>query len=154
MSDNKKTIEHLQAIVTGLSQQATGHDIQSKIFESQGLNKLAAKYKQHAVEERGYVEQCAQRILDLNGMIENQAKEAAPTYTDAIDWIKYDRQVSIDGLAYLREVLKDVHDDVTTYDIIKAYYEDEEKDLNWDDQQLSLIEKIGKGRWYDRQIDA
>ncbi|MBR1752415.1 MAG: hypothetical protein IJ740_16360 [Ruminococcus sp.] len=40
MADKKKLIEGLQAIVTGLSQQAIGHAIQSKIFAAQCFSKL------------------------------------------------------------------------------------------------------------------
>ncbi len=39
-----KLIQGLQTIVTDLAQQADGHAIQSRIFASQGLVKLAKKY--------------------------------------------------------------------------------------------------------------
>ena len=152
MENKEMIIAGLQGIVTGLAQQADGHMIQSRVFAAQGLTKLADKYTEHAEEERGYVQQCVDRILDLGGTVKNQTKQETPVYTDAIEWIKYDLQVSIDGLAGLDQLLACAKDDVTTYDILKDYYKDEEADLYWGEQQLELIEKIGTQYWYAQQI--
>ena len=121
MADNKKIIEGLQIIVTDLAQQADGHAIQSKIFAAQGFSKLGEKYAEHATEERGYVDKCIDRILDLGGEVKNEAKKEAPVYTDVIEWIKYDLQVSKDGLAWLKTLTEEARDDYTTYDILKEY---------------------------------
>lgn len=58
MENKEKIIAGLQGIVTGLSHQAFGHQIQSKIFASKGYTKLAQKYAEHFVEEMGYVNKC------------------------------------------------------------------------------------------------
>lgn len=152
MADNKKLIEGLQVIVTDLAQQADGHAIQSKIFAAQGFSKLGEKYAEHATEERGYVDKCIDRILDLGGEVKNEAKKEAPVYTDVIEWIKYDLQVSKDGLAWLKDLTEEARDDYTTYDILKEYYQDEEEDMYWAEQQLELIEKIGLQNWLNHQI--
>ena len=152
MADNKKIIEGLQVIVTDLAQQADGHAIQSKIFAAQGFSKLGEKYTEHATEERGYVDKCIDRILDLGGEVKNEAKKEAPVYTDVIEWIKYDLQVSKDGLAWLKTLVEEARDDYTTFDILKEYYHDEEEDMYWAEQQLELIEKIGLQNWLNHQI--
>ena len=152
MADEKKLIEGLQAIVTGLSQQADGHAIQSKIFTAQGFSKLGEKYAEHAEEERGYVDKCIDRILDLGGEVKNEAKSEAPVYTDAIEWIRYDLEVSKQGLAWLKTIVELARDDYTTFDILKEYYQDEEEDLYWGEQQLELIEKIGLQNWLNQQL--
>ena len=152
MADEKKLIEGLQAIVTGLSQQADGHAIQSKIFAAQGFSKLGEKYAEHAEEERGYVDKCIDRILDLGGEVKNEAKSEAPVYTNAIEWIRYDLEVSKQGLAWLKTIVELARDDYTTFDILKEYYQDEEEDLYWGEQQLELIEKIGLQNWLNQQL--
>ncbi|MBR7007656.1 MAG: hypothetical protein IKH90_03380 [Ruminococcus sp.] len=152
MADTKKLIEGLQVIVTDLAQQADGHAIQSKIFAAQGFSKLGEKYAEHATEERGYVDKCIDRILDLGGEVKNEAKKEAPVYTDVIEWIKYDLQVSKDGLAWLKDLTEEARDDYTTYAILKEYYQDEEEDMYWAEQQLELIEKIGLQNWLNHQI--
>lgn len=152
MEQKEKVIAGLQTIVTDLAQQADGHAIQSKIFASEGFSKLAAKYAEHAVEERGYVDKCIDRILDLGGDVKNGAKKEAPVCKDPEEWLKYDLQVSINGLAWLKTLINDAKDDFTTYDILKEYYKDEEEDMYWAEQQLELIKCIGKQNWILQQI--
>ena len=152
MSDNKQIIEGLQMIVTALAQQADGHALVSRVFASQGFDKLAEKYAEHATEERGYVDKCADRILDLGGEVKLEDKKAGPICTDPVDWVKYDLQVSIDGLALLKGLIDAAAGDLTTYDLLKAYYQDEEEDMYWGQQQLDLIEMIGKENWLVKQL--
>ncbi len=152
MENKDIIIAGLQGIVTELSQQADGHIIQSKIFDSEGFTKLADKYSEHATEERGYVEQCIDRILDLGGEVKNAAKQAAPTYKDPIEWVKYDLEVSKTGLAGLAKLIEAAVKDPVTFEILVAYYKDEEEDLHWGEQQLELIEMIGKQNWLLQQL--
>ena len=152
MADKEKIIAGLQVIVTDLAQQADGHAIQSRIFASEGFTKLAEKYAEHAAEERGYVQQCIDRILDLGGEVKNEAKKEAPVCKDPVDWVKYDLQVSIDGLAWLKELTEAARDDYTTFDILKKYCQDEEEDMYWGQAQLELIECIGKQNWLLQQL--
>lgn len=152
MSDKTKILEGLQVIVTDLAQQADGHELQARIFAAQGFSKLADKYAEHAKEERDYVIKCADRILDLGGELKLEAKKEAPICKDPIDFVKYDLQVSKDGLAWLAGLVEESRSDYTTYDILKAYYQDEEEDMYWGEQQLELIEKVGKTYWYQSQL--
>ena len=153
MSGNKeKVIAGLQAIVTGLSQQATGHAIQSRIFASQGLSKLAEKYAEHVEEEQKYVNLCIDRLLDLGADVKNEAKRETPVHKDIVEWIRYDLQISKDGLAWLAGLVEAARDDYTTFDILKEYYQDEETDMYEAEGLLALAECIGKENWYARQL--
>lgn len=144
--------EGLQTIVTQLSQQADGHLIQSRIFASQGLSKLAKNYEEHAEEERSYVVKCIDRIIDLGGEVKLEDKKSAPICKDAVEYLKYDLQVSKDGLKWLAEVVKAAQCDLSTFEILAEYYKDEEKDMYETEQQLELIEMIGKQNWLAKQI--
>ncbi len=148
MSDKTKIVEGLQVIVTDLAQQADGHEIQSRIFASLGFNKLADKYAEHASEERDYVKKCVDRILDLGCEVKIGAKKELPVCNDALEFVKYDLQVSKDGLAWLAELVECAKGDLSTFDILSAYYKDEEDDMYWGEQQLELIKLIGKENWY------
>ena len=149
---NDKVIAGLQTIVTALSQQADGHLIQSRIFAAQGLSKLAEKYTEHATEERGYVVKCIDRLIDLGCEVKLEAKTAAPIISDAVEYLKHDLQVSKDGLAWLKDVVCAAQDDLTTFKILSEYYQDEEGDMYWAEQQLALIEMIGKQNWLVKQM--
>jgi len=149
---DKKVVEGLQTIVTELSQQADGHVIQSRIFASQGLTKLAKQYEEHAAEERGYVVKCIDRLIDLDVEVKLEAKNAAPVKWDVVEYLKHDLQVSKNGLAWLKELVKAAQDDPTTFGILRDYYQDEEGDMYWAEQQLELIELIGKQNWLAKQL--
>ena len=148
----EKILEGLQIIVTDLAQQADGHQLQSLVFASEGFTKLADKYAEHAEEERGYVQQCIDRILDLGGEVKLEAKKAGPVLKDPVEWVKYDLQVSRDGLAWLAGLVEEARADYTTFDILKKYYQDEEEDMYWGEQQLDLIACIGVQNWLIRQL--
>ncbi|MBQ7536854.1 MAG: hypothetical protein IJT14_01895 [Rickettsiales bacterium] len=152
MENNQKVIEGLQIIVTDLAGQADGLAIQSRIFASQGLTKLAEKYAEHATEERGYVEKCIDRVIDLGGKVKLENKQGTEIFENPVDFIKYDLQVSKDGLALLKTMLDDAKDDLTTFDLLKDYYKDEEEDMYWGEQQLELIEMIGLQNWLTKQM--
>ncbi|MBE8949702.1 MAG: bacterioferritin (cytochrome b1) [Quinella sp. 3Q1] len=147
-----KVIEGLQTIVTELAQQADGHVIQSRIFASQGLSKLAKQYEEHAAEERGYVVKCIDRLIDLGCEVKLENKNCSPIICDAVEYLKHDLQVSKNGLAWLKEILLAAQDDPTTFDILKDYYQDEEGDMYWAEQQLEIIELIGKQNWLTKQL--
>ena len=105
-SMDNKVIEGLQTIVTQLAQQADGHVIQSRIFASQGLTKLAKQYEEHAAEERGYVVKCIDRLIDLGCPVKLEAKQESPIICDAVEYIKHDLQISKDGLASSNHVAR------------------------------------------------
>jgi bacterioferritin len=152
MSNKEQLIQGMQAIVTGLSQQADGHMIQSRIFAAQGYTKLADKYAEHAEEERGYVTKLIDRILDLGGCVKNEAKQEMPVCYDPVDWVKADLKISVDGLTSIKPLVEMSRGDYITFDILKDYYADEEEDMYWGEAQLELIEKIGVQNWLVQQL--
>ena len=81
-----------------------------------------------------------------------EEKTAAPVYKDPFEWVKYDIQVSKDGLAWLGFLVEEARTDYTTFDILKKYYQDEEEDMYWGEAQLELINLIGKENWLIRQL--
>lgn len=145
-------IKHLQWVVTVQSQAALSHKLQGKVFASQGFTKLGDKYEDHYIEEMDFVDQFIDRLLDLGAEVKNEAKEAQAIQTDIVAYLKEEVEDSKEGLAYLRQALEDAKDDVTSYDLLKAYYKDEEEDLYWSENQLELIERIGLQNWLTQQL--
>ena len=41
---------------------------------------------------------------------------------------------------------------MTTFDLLKAYYKDEEEDMYWSQEQLGLIRLIGRENWLTKQL--
>lgn len=152
---NEKITAVLQQIVTTLSQQSAGHTIQSRIFASEGFTKLEKKYAEHAEEEMGFVVKCIDRLLDLGCEVKLEAKPEGKIFTDPVEYLKYDLSVSKDeeGIAMMHEIISiAAKEDFSSYDVLKDYMQDEEEDAAWMEQQLGLIECIGKQNWLIQQL--
>lgn len=153
MSKEEKAIQVMQAIVSELSQQSFNHRIHSKVFASQGFESLGQKYAAHADEEMAFVEQFIDRIIDLGGSVKHEAVHEWKVYEDIQEYLAFEKQFSIDGIATVEKML-DPEFDVVTYDLIKDYLKDEVDDLNWTDQQISLIGYVGIKNWLAQQMLA
>ena len=151
MAKEAQAIEVMQAIVTGLSAQSFNHRLHSKVFASQGFEALGEKYAAHADEEMGFVEQFVDRIIDLGGHVKHEANAEWKVYEDIQEYLAFEKQYSIDGIAAVESML-DPEFDVVTYDLIKDYLKDEVDDLNWTDQQIDLIGYVGIQNWLAKQM--
>lgn len=150
--DKKKSIEALQFFATGLSEGALVHKLQGQIFKSQGFSKLGEKYIEHFNEEMGWVEKFYDRILDLGGEVKFEGAKARDLVCDAVEYVNADLKIQEAGVEILYKCMEGLHDDPTTYDIMKAYLADEEEDLYWSQNQIELMEKIGVQNWLIAQM--
>ncbi|MBQ6963719.1 MAG: hypothetical protein IJP79_08455 [Paludibacteraceae bacterium] len=150
--DKNKSIEALQFFITNLNAQSFQHKLQAKVFGSQGFSKLEEKYLEHAKEEAEFVDQFIDRLIDLGGEIKQEAVAAQTLHTNVVEFLKADQKVSVEGIELLRKCIDGIKDDITTFEIFKAYLKDEEDDLYWTDGQLQLIECIGLQNWLTKQL--
>ena len=150
--DKNKSIAVLQAYATGLAAQSLQHKVESKIFADQGFSKLGEKYAEHATEEMSWVDQFVERILDLGGTPLVQNAPEMPVFTNPVEYIKSDLEISRREVPVLMNVTLSLQDDFKTYDILRAYALDEEEDMLWSETQLDLIEKIGLQNWLVKQL--
>lgn len=145
--DKKKSVDTLQLFVTGLSNGAFVHKIQGQMIKSAGYTKLGDKYIGHYDEEMGWVTQFIDRILDLGGEVKAEDRPGTTLVADPVEYLKCDLKRQREGLDVLRKCLAEVHDDPTTYDILKAYLKDEEEDLYWSENAMEMIQKLGEANW-------
>jgi len=146
------SIQLLQAYATGLAAQSMQHKVQGKVFAAQGLSKLASKYADHASEEMEWVDKFIDRIIALGGEAKVEATPAQKVYADPVEFLKSDLEVSVREVPNLGKAVLAVAEDLTTFDLLKGYYLDEEEDMGWSEQQLALIECIGLQNWLARQL--
>lgn len=150
--DKNKSIEALQFFITNLNAQSFQHKLQAKVFGAQGFSKLEEKYLEHAKEEAEFVDQFIDRLIDLGGEIKQEAVAAQTLHSNVVEFLKADQKVSVEGIELLRKCIDGIKDDITTFEIFKAYLKDEEDDLYWTDGQLQLIECIGLQNWLTKQL--
>ncbi|MBQ8062778.1 MAG: bacterioferritin [Clostridia bacterium] len=152
MSNKAKTLEVLQAVITGIEAQSLTHRYESKIFGASGFSKLAEKYADHAAEEKDFADKFIDRLLDLGGELKQNGAEAKPLTDDIEEFLKYDRKVSEDGLKVVNDIMASGDLDVTTYELFVEYLADEEEDLYWSEEQLDLIKLIGKQNYLVKML--
>lgn len=145
--DNKKSIEALQFFITGLSNGAFQHVAQSHVFKAQGYNKLAQKFSDHAKEEYEWVEKFMDRLLDLGGDLKVEGRPEAMIVSEPVIYMNAEVERQCKGLEILRNCMDTVTADVTTYDLLKDYFKDEEQDLYDDQTEIDLIKKLGEVNW-------
>ena len=146
------SINILQMFATGLSAQSYAHKVQGKVFSDMGLSKLGEKYAEHAAEEMGFVEKFLERILDLGATPKVEAAPEAKIFKNVPEFLNAELQVSVSGIDLLRKSMEELREDVTTFEIMKDYLADEEQDMYWTEQQLSLIDLIGLQNWLVKQL--
>ena len=150
--NKQNSISILQAYATGLAAQSLSHKVQGKVFAAQGFSKLGEKYAEHATEEMAWVDKFIDRIIDLGGQPKVEAAPEQPIFTDAVEFIKADLEISRREVPVLQQLTTTLIDDFATYDLMRGYALDEEEDWNWSEQQLELIEKIGLQNWLVKQL--
>ncbi len=150
--NKEKSISALQYLTTALSNGAFVHKVQGQMLKSAGFNKLGDKYIGHYDEEMDWVTKFIDRILDLGGEVKVEDRPASTLVSDPVAYLKSDLKIQSDGLELLRKCVAEVHDDPTTYDLLKAYLKDEEDDLYWSENAVELINKLGEQNWLLTQL--
>ena len=145
--DFTTTFQISEMIVNELAGSAFVHKMQGQLFVNQGFTKLGQKYLDHYTEEMGWVEKYTNRMLDLGYVPQVKVCSQATLIEDPKAYLEADLKLQKEGVETLYKIMPTLASDPTTYDITKAYLLDEEEDLYWDEEQLSLIEKIGLQNW-------
>lgn len=151
MSQTEKVVATLQTLATGATGQATHRGIAAQIFAGQGFTQLD-KYAGHATEKRDFAGRFMARILDLDGQLQHAAQPAQQVFTDIKAYMQAEADISQKGIAALTPLLDHQLLDITSYDLVKAYIEDEVEDLNWTQQQLDLITLIGQQNYLTKML--
>ncbi len=145
-------LQTMQFIVNELAGSAFVHKMQGQLFKSQGFSKLGEKYIGHYAEEMEWVEKFTNRMLDLGCVPQVKVCSETTLIKDAVEYINADLKLQREGVEMLYKMMPAMASDPTTYDLMKAYLADEEEDLYWDEEQVDLIEMIGKQNWLMKQM--
>lgn len=145
-------LQTMQLIVNELAGSAFVHKMQGQLFKSQGFTKLGEKYIGHYTEEMEWVEKFTNRMLDLGCVPQVKVCNETTLVKDAVEYIAADLKLQREGVEILYKMMPAMVSDPTTYDLMKAYLADEEEDLYWDEEQVDLIEMIGKQNWLMKQM--
>ncbi len=150
--DNKNIIACMQYLGTWVSNQSFNHFVQARIFAAQGFTKLEEKYAGHSVEELDFAKSCFDRILDLGGEIKHEERPCMELFDDIEAFYANEIKLAEAGLSEVLAKMPELACDLTTYDMVKEWYKDEEEDCVWTATQLELIKKIGRENYLSQQM--
>ena len=150
--DFTTTLQVSQMIINELSGSSFVHKMQGLLFKSQGFEKLGQKYLDHYAEEQEWIDKYANRMMDLGCVPQSKIENDTMLINDPVAYIEADTKLQREGVEQLYKIMPALAADPTTYDITKAYLADEEEDLYWDEEQLELIEQIGRQNWLMKQM--
>lgn len=100
----------------------------------------------------GWVEKFMTRINDLGGDVKIEDQKGRDVVKDPIECLKVDLEIQKQGLEILYNCMAELKDDPTTYEILKEYLADEEEDLYWSEEQIEMVEMIGRQNWLMKQM--
>ena len=129
--------------------------INSCLFKSQGLNKLASLMHEESLEERKHAAKLLERIFYLGGEPNIQGvKELRSFNTDVEKILEYDLKMEQNIAQAMQKAIVKAEslNDFGTADLLRELLHSEEKHCDWLETQLSLIETIGLARYLQSNL--
>lgn len=126
----------------------------SRMCESWGFHKLAAKLREIAMAEMHDVEEIIDRILFFEGVPNLQRLETVTLGENAKETLEVGIRVEAEALEFLTGAVKTCVEegDEATREFLAKAIPAEEEHLDWLEAQLELIESVGEDNYLAQQI--
>ncbi len=154
MEGSPKIIEFLNEALTSELTAINQYFAHSKLCESWGWQRLAAKYREESFEEMRDAEHVMDRIILLDGMPNMQRLGSVRIGETVREQLDVDRELEVDAIdRYRRGVaIALAEGDPGTRELLERLVLGEEEHLDWIDTQLSMISDIGIEMYTQHQI--
>lgn len=119
--------------------------IDSKIFKDMGFLNLSNVLRSHSIGEMHHADTLIDRILYCKGSPRITYRDTGACPRDAKKIFEKDRDLELEALSLYRRAIGELekNHDFGSAALIRALLKDEEEHLEWLEQQLSLIERLG-----------
>jgi len=126
----------------------------AKICENWGYQRLAAKYREEAIEEMNDAEKIMERILLLEGKLNVQRLNSIRIGETVTEQLASDRSLEEHAIAMYRRgvALALAESDPGTRELLEHLVVGEEEHLDWIESQQQIINDIGVERYLQSQI--
>lgn len=154
MQGSPTIIEFLNEALTAELTAINQYFAHSKLCESWGWQRLAAKYREESFEEMRDAEHVIDRIILLDGMPNMQRMGSVRIGENVQEQLDVDRDLELAAIErYRRGVALAVEEgDPGTGALLERLVVGEEEHLDWIDTQLTMIRDIGIERYTQHQI--
>ena len=154
MKGDPKVLDYLnrglRSELTAISQ----YWLHYRLLADWGLNALAKKWREEALEEMQHADRFVDRILVLGGHPDMQELDRLRIGRDVREVLEADLAAEIEARALYQEAAAHCASvrDYPTHELFKALMADEEGHIDFLETQLDLIERIGVERYSQAHI--
>ena len=145
MRGDAKVLEFLNLALKNELTSVNQYFLHSRMAENWGLNKLAKKVYEESIDEMKHADKLAKRILFLEGLPNFQDLGKLYIGEDVPEILQCDLKrereahpIYKDAIAHCEKV-----QDYVSRDLLTGIQESEEAHIDWLEEQVGLVEKIG-----------
>lgn len=156
MKGDDKVIEYLQKGLRSEHTAISQYMVHARKLEDWGIDGLAQKERQEAMDEMRHLDRFLERILFLEGEPDMQSLDPLRIGTGIRELLENDRAAEADALALYREAMahcESVHD-YASRDLFGELLRDEEGHYDFLDTELQLIADIGLENYRQARMTA
>ena len=154
MQGSPEIIEFLNAALTAELTAINQYFAHAKICENWGWKRLAAKFREEAIEEMHDAEKLMERILLLEGMPNLQRLGSVRVGETVVEQMQLDRELEEAAVQRYRQgiALSLEQGDSGTRELLEHLLVGEELHLDWIETQQHVISEIGAEMYLQAQL--
>ena len=155
MQGDPEVLEFLNEQLTGELTAINQYFLHSKMQDNFGWTRLAAYTRSESFDEMKHAEMLTDRILLLDGLPNYQRLFHVRVGQTVTEMFQADRQVEVEAIDRLRRgiELMRAKGDITSANIFESILADEEHHIDYLDNQLELVDKLGEALYIAQLIE-
>jgi bacterioferritin len=145
MKGDTKVIDYLNDALRHELTAVNQYWLHYRLFDNWGLNGLAAKWREEAIEEMQHADRLIDRTIFLDGFPNMQTLDALHIGKDPKQVVENDLQLEMIARTLYKEAATYCHSaqDYATRDLFESLIQDEEQHIDFLETQLDLIGRLG-----------
>ena len=154
MQGDPEVIEALNDVLTAELTAINQYFIHHKMCENWGYKVLSAKKYEESIEEMKHADKVIARILYFDGVPNMQRMNPVRVGETAIEQHEVDLALEMEAIKRLNDAIALCRDkgDNGTRELLDHILQEEEESVDWHEQQLHLVEEIGKEAYLAEMI--
>lgn len=154
MKGDTKVITHLNTILGNELVAINQYFLHARMYQHMGYQKLGEHEYQESLDEMKHADCLTKRILFLDGLPNLQKLGQLLIGEDVEEMLSADLELELKAVKDLQAAIEYCEQlrDYSSRDLLNAILISEEKHIDWLEQQLELIEKIGIANYCQSQL--
>lgn len=154
MKGNTQIIELLNQVLTNELTGINQYFVHAKMCENWGYSVLAGKLRDESIDEMKHADQVIDRILYLEGVPNLQRLGKVNVGQTVPEQMKLDHALEKDAIEFLSGGITTATEagDHGTRELLASILVSEEAHLDWIEEQIHLIDKLGEQHYLAQQL--